>query len=202
MGSSASTIAGRPTSARAIATRWRSPPESLLGRKSARGASPTRASVSAARSRRSETATPRTAVLRRRSPGRWSAPTERTAGRRTRYAWHARWRARDQRARRVEARYRNDPRARALERAHDVQQRRLPRTRGAHDRHELALVTPRSSLPAAHTPAARRRRPCSPRRARVTGCSLMSLAPPRAGRRTHPGRSPERDRRRRRTGRG
>ena len=31
VGSSASTIAGRPTSARAIATRWRSPPESLVG---------------------------------------------------------------------------------------------------------------------------------------------------------------------------
>ena len=31
VGSSARTIAGRPTSARAIATRWRSPPESLVG---------------------------------------------------------------------------------------------------------------------------------------------------------------------------
>jgi hypothetical protein len=31
VGSSASTIDGRPTRARAIATRWRSPPESLVG---------------------------------------------------------------------------------------------------------------------------------------------------------------------------
>ena len=32
VGSSASTIAGRPTSARAMAIRWRSPPESWVGR--------------------------------------------------------------------------------------------------------------------------------------------------------------------------
>jgi hypothetical protein len=32
VGSSANTIDGRPTSARAIATRWRSPPESWFGR--------------------------------------------------------------------------------------------------------------------------------------------------------------------------
>src|SRR4051812_1252722 len=31
VGSSARTIAGQPTRARAIATRWRSPPESLVG---------------------------------------------------------------------------------------------------------------------------------------------------------------------------
>ena len=31
VGSSANTIAGRPSSARAIATRWRSPPDSFAG---------------------------------------------------------------------------------------------------------------------------------------------------------------------------
>ena len=58
VGSSASTIAGRPTSARAIATRWRSPPESFGGRNVARCESPTRSSASAARARRSGAATP------------------------------------------------------------------------------------------------------------------------------------------------
>ena len=54
VGSSASTIAGRPTSARAIATRWRSPPESWVGRAAEPVAEPDRASsASAARSRRS-----------------------------------------------------------------------------------------------------------------------------------------------------
>ena len=52
MGSSASTIAGRPTSARAIATRCRCPPDSWVGRACSRWPSPTAASASAARSRR------------------------------------------------------------------------------------------------------------------------------------------------------
>ena len=53
VGSSASTIAGRPTSARAIATRCRSPPESCVGRAVEPVAEPDRASASAACSRRS-----------------------------------------------------------------------------------------------------------------------------------------------------
>ena len=53
VGSSASTIAGRPTSARAIATRCRSPPDSCVGRAPAGAPSPTPASASAARPRRS-----------------------------------------------------------------------------------------------------------------------------------------------------
>src|SRR5437763_17160324 len=48
VGSSASTIAGRPTRARAMATRCRSPPESLVGLKLARAERPTRASAASA----------------------------------------------------------------------------------------------------------------------------------------------------------
>jgi hypothetical protein len=58
VGSSASTIAGRPTSARAIATRCRSPPESLVGLKVARWERPTRSSASSARRCRSVTGAP------------------------------------------------------------------------------------------------------------------------------------------------
>ncbi len=49
VGSSASTIAGSPTRARAMATRWRSPPESAPGRFVARPPRPTAASASSAR---------------------------------------------------------------------------------------------------------------------------------------------------------
>src|ERR687887_697243 len=49
VGSSARTIAGRPTSARAIATRCHSPPESLVGLNVARWDRPTRSSASSAR---------------------------------------------------------------------------------------------------------------------------------------------------------
>ena len=58
VGSSASTIAGRPTSARAIATRWRSPPESFVGLNVARPERPTRSSASSARRYRSAAGTP------------------------------------------------------------------------------------------------------------------------------------------------
>ena len=51
VGSSARTTSGSLLSARAIATRWRSPPESAEGRCSARSVSPTRSSSSAARRR-------------------------------------------------------------------------------------------------------------------------------------------------------
>ena len=58
VGSSARTIAGSPTSARATATRWRSPPESLAAEWRSRWERPTRASAAAARSRRSAAGTP------------------------------------------------------------------------------------------------------------------------------------------------
>ena len=46
MGSSANTQAGRVTSARVIATRWRSPPDSYAGLWSSRPARPTAAKIS------------------------------------------------------------------------------------------------------------------------------------------------------------
>ena len=58
VGSSASTMAGSPASARAIATRWRSPPDSWVGRAASLWPSPTRCSAQAASSRRSVAATP------------------------------------------------------------------------------------------------------------------------------------------------
>ena len=53
VGSSASTIAGWPATARAIATRCRSPPDSWVGRAASLWPSPTRSSAAAARRRRS-----------------------------------------------------------------------------------------------------------------------------------------------------
>ena len=53
VGSSASSSAGSVTSARAMATRWRWPPDSSLGRWSMRSPRPTFSSAAAARSRRS-----------------------------------------------------------------------------------------------------------------------------------------------------
>ena len=53
VGSSASTMAGLPASARAIATRWRWPPDIALGRLSACAPSPTASSIPSARRRSS-----------------------------------------------------------------------------------------------------------------------------------------------------
>ena len=70
VGSSASSTDGSVTSARAIATRCCSPPESWLGRWCSRCASPTRSSISAARRRRSARRTPAVDQRqRRRCPG-------------------------------------------------------------------------------------------------------------------------------------
>ena len=52
VGSSHSNKLGEPTSARAMATRCLSPPDSFVGRKSARWVSPTRSIAASARSRR------------------------------------------------------------------------------------------------------------------------------------------------------
>ena len=58
VGSSASTIAGAPATARAIATRCRSPPDSWVGRAGSLRPSPTRRSAAAAASRRAASAAP------------------------------------------------------------------------------------------------------------------------------------------------
>src|SRR6266545_1172771 len=58
VGSSAMRIAGSPTSARAMATRCRSPPDSSSGRWPMRSASPSRSSSLSARARRSARGTP------------------------------------------------------------------------------------------------------------------------------------------------
>ena len=85
VGSSANTIAGRPTSARAIATRWRSPPDSFDGECS----QPVLESDGLqrlARPRPPLAAAPRrrTAARSRRCPARSSRRAGRTAGTRTR----------------------------------------------------------------------------------------------------------------------
>ena len=92
VGSSASTIAGSPTRALAMATRWRSPPDSVAGpvrRPRARGRPrpaprAARAQPPAPRRRR------RTAARRRRSPARSAARRGGTAGTRSRCAGRAR----------------------------------------------------------------------------------------------------------------
>ena len=58
VGSSASTTGGAPATARAIATRCRSPPDSWVGRAAARCASPTRSRACSASRRRTPRRTP------------------------------------------------------------------------------------------------------------------------------------------------
>src|SRR5439155_10113782 len=58
VGSSAMRMAGSPTKARAMATRWRSPPDSSSGRWPMRWSSPSRSSSRKARARRSGRGTP------------------------------------------------------------------------------------------------------------------------------------------------
>ena len=58
MGSSASTMAGRPTMALAMATRWRWPPESFVGKEASLSARPTRISAWEAARRRSASEAP------------------------------------------------------------------------------------------------------------------------------------------------
>ena len=138
VGSSASTIAGRPTSARAIATRWRSPPESFGGRNAAaararRGRAP-RPRARAARARRRR----RRAGRRRRSRAPRSARRGGTAGRRSRCGRPAAPRGPDPTASRRPARDRDAALGRAVERADQMQQRRLARPRRADHRDQLA----------------------------------------------------------------
>ena len=139
VGSSAKTIRGSPTSARAIAVRWRSPPDSSDGRWPTRWPRPTRSSAARARSRRSFAADARVEqaarhVVERRQPVEQVELLKDEA--------HA------PRAQRrelvvggrggVDAVDRDVAGRRAVERAHDLQQRRLARARRAEDRDELA----------------------------------------------------------------
>ena len=88
VGSSASTMAGRPTRARAIATRWRSPPDSWVGRALARRQADRLQGVQRGLTRRAA-GPPHTATRRPRSPPWWCARPRRTVGTRTRSAWLA-----------------------------------------------------------------------------------------------------------------
>ena len=93
VGSSASRSAGRFASARAIATRCCSPPESSCGRCLARSPRPTSSSSSATRRSRSRGRPRRGAAAPRRSPRRTGSGSGRTSGTRTRRCGAARPRA-------------------------------------------------------------------------------------------------------------
>ena len=85
VGSSARMMAGRPARARAMATRWHSPPDSSAGRWPARPDRPTSASASAAAARRCAARDRRgTAARWPRCPARSAWAPGRTAGTRTR----------------------------------------------------------------------------------------------------------------------
>ena len=141
VGSSASTIACRPTSARAIATRWRSPPESCVGRASAgRRARPPRARPLPARAARRRERR-RRAARRRRSRARSRARRGRTAGRRSRSGSRAAPPARGPTSSATSRPVtRTVPELGPVERAHQVQQRRLAGAGRADDREQLAAM--------------------------------------------------------------
>ena len=80
VGSSASSTAGRESSARAMATRCRSPPESRPGRRAALSASPTRSSASRARARSCAEARAPARPAGTKSPGSMTFSTAGSAG--------------------------------------------------------------------------------------------------------------------------
>ena len=145
MGSSASTSRGRATSARAMAARCISPPDSSPGRWPARCPMPTRSS-------RSRTRSPGfRPPPRRPAPSSSSGSSTFSATDRLGSRWKN-WNTNPTSRRRSRARSRRDRRADVapveadlpgvghVEPPGEVQQRRLPRPRGAHERHGLALV--------------------------------------------------------------
>ena len=148
VGSSASTIAGSPTRARAMATRWRSPPES--SRRAVRR--PVRQAD--ALERRSAAARAVRPAGRRGRPARWPRCRARsarrsggTAGTRSRCSGRARPdRRRSLWVLRSEPSMRTTPDGGPVQRADDRQQRRLPRTRRSADRHELAAARSARSI--------------------------------------------------------
>ena len=140
VGSSASSSGGSPTTARAIATRCRSPPDSSCGRWSSRWPRPTRSSAASARRRRSRAATPGVEqavghVVQRAGRRRRGG----TAGRRTRsgVARSADSSAVGQRGHVVPVDV-DGARRRPVERADQVQHGRLARAGRADDRDQLA----------------------------------------------------------------
>ena len=144
VGSSAKTIAGRATTARAMATRWRSPPESCSGRWSQARPSPTRsrAARAAARpllDRRAAVEQALRDVLQRGHPVDQEELLEHEADRgRAQPRELAVVEVGD-----VDAGHADAPARWAIERAHDVQQRGLARPRRADDADELAVARPR-----------------------------------------------------------
>ena len=152
VGSSANTIDGRPTSARAIATRWRSPPESFAGWCVSRWPRPTRSSdrarpLAPLAGRRAGVQQPGGDVLERRHPVEQEELLEHEADVLARAGSPS---ARSRMPATSCPATATPPARGPLERAHDVQQRRLARARRADDREQLAgrrraATTPRSA---------------------------------------------------------
>ena len=194
VGSSANRIAGRPTSARAIATRWRSPPDSFDGECVSRCDEPDRDS-SASRARAPPLPLPRARV---EQPGRdvveRAHPVEQEE-----LLEDEPDRARPQRRQRALAELRRVlpghvhlAVGRPLQRPHHVQQRRLPRPRRADDRARLARAHGQGHA-AQRLDAARVRLAhvdeIEDRRRRARATSVIAPSPPcrpRAGRRPRP----------------
>src|SRR5579871_6622367 len=121
VGSSASTIAGLPTRARAMATRWRSPPEILAGRWWVRWPSPTLPSASSALRWRTRVQQPFGDVVQHALVLREEELLEHKADpRRSQRGQLAVVEPGD-----VDAGYAYGPRRRPVEGAHDREQRRL-----------------------------------------------------------------------------
>ena len=166
VGSSARTIAGRPTRARAMATRCRSPPESWVGRKLARPDSPTCASASSARRYRSAAGTPAYS-----NPSATFSRTGACSARKNCWNTNPISRARSSDRSRSLSRDASTPPTRTdaaggqLQGSHDVQERALARPGGTDDRDQLAPSDREGHSSQARAPVAARRTPSSPRRA-------------------------------------
>ena len=181
MGSSASSSRRSPTTARAIATRWRSPPERSSGKCSARSAEPElververrarAASRAGVPSSSSGMATFSAAVSPASRLKSWNTnPIERRRSRARSLPRHAAPAARRRRAPRRSVAL--------LEAAGDGQQAALARAARAHDGDELARARPSGRRRAARAPRSRpRRRPCDTCRSSSTA---VTTAPPAA----------------------
>ena len=189
VGSSASTTGGAPATARAIATRCRSPPDSWVGRAAARCASPTRSRASAASRRRSARRTPAYS-----SPSATLPSTLWCSARKN--CWNTNP-IRDARSagqlpvphpRHVQAGDAHRPGSRLVQGAHQVQQRGLARPRRAGHRHQLPGGHRQARPDPAPAPAATPDTPSTP-------APAPAPAPRPAGPR-RPGPSPRRSRRR------